>query len=165
MRTLVLLLVVMILAVSKAVAQTAPPPAAGATPPVEAVTQIPIGTRVGEAPAGYDSGGRRDPFASLIQPRRNLSPSTVLVPRSAGLPSISVTDVRVSGILRLGTNYVAILEGPDKRSYNARPKDRLLDAVVKSVDATGVVFVEQSDPTGPGREVRKPLRRAVEDIR
>jgi hypothetical protein len=180
MKATLVLLVVFILAVSEAVAQEPPPrpaelphpphtaqqgqPAKPAEPPQVEVAQIPIGTRVGAPPSGYDGGGRRDPFMSLIYSRR--SPSAVAVaPRSTGLPSISITDARVTGILRSGQNFIAIIEGPDKLSYSARPKDRLLDAVVKSIDAKGVVFVEQSEMTGPGREVRKPLRRAAEDNR
>ena len=180
MRATLVFLVVFILAASRAVAQEPPPREhahapgqqhqAGkpgepqqAPPQVEAA-QIPVGTRVGMPPSGYDGGGRRDPFLSLVYSRRSASPSPV-APRSTGLPSLSLTDVRVTGILRSGQNFIAILEGPDRISYSARPKDRMLDAVVKSIDAKGVVFVEQSEMTGPGREIRKPLRRAAEDNR
>jgi hypothetical protein len=142
---------------------TPPPTAQPVDVPVEA--RIPIGARVGETPSGYNSAGRRDPFVSLIQPRRVAVRDTGGVIRAVGLPSLSVVDVRVAGILRLGEQFVAILEGPDKRSFNARVKDRLLDAVVKSIDAGSVVFVEQSDGGGPGREIRKTIRRAAEEIR
>jgi hypothetical protein len=179
MRTTLFLLVVIILSVSRAVAQEPPPvphptnhqhPAQGAetkppATPVEAPAPIAIGARVGDSPSGYDAAGRRDPFMSLITTRRTASGAGGgLAPRPQGLPALSLVDVRIAGILRMGDRFVAILEGPDKQSFNARPKDRLLDAVVKSIDATGVVFVEQSDGMGPGREIRKPLRRA-EDIR
>jgi hypothetical protein len=175
MKATLVILVVFILAVSEVVAQEPPPKphthAAGdpqsqtarppEPPPVEAA-QIPVGTRVGVPPSGYDGGGRRDPFVSLIYSRRSTSPAP-LAPRSTGLPSMSITDIRISGILRSGQHFVAILEGPDKMSYSARPKDRLLDAVVKSIDAQGVVFIEQSEMTGPGREIRKTLRRAEDN--
>lgn len=178
MKATLVILVVFILAVSEVVAQEPPPQqshqqhaaaqAAGQAKPTEPpqveVAQIPVGTRVGTVPSGYDGGARRDPFVSLIYTRRSTSPSP-LAPRSTGLPSISITDARITGILRSGPNFIAIIEGPDKLSYSARPKDRLLDAVVKSIDARGVVFVELSEMTGPGREIRKPLRRAAEDNR
>jgi hypothetical protein len=179
MKATLVILVVFILAVSEVVAQEPPArpaeqshahgaPQQAPGKPVEApqpeVAQIPIGTRVGMPASGYDGGGRRDPFVSLVYSRRATAPMP-LARRSMGLPSLTLTDVRVSGILRSGQNFVAILEGPDKISYSARPKDRLLDAVVKSIDAKGVVFVEQSEMTGPGREIRKTLHRAAEDNR
>lgn len=177
MKATLVILVVFILAVSEVVAQEPPPrpphghapgeqhqTAKPAEPPQVEVAQIPVGTRVGTMPSGYDGGARRDPFVSLIYTRRAASPSP-LAPRSTGLPTISITDARITGILRSGPNFIAIIEGPDKLSYSARPKDRLLDAVVKSIDAKGVVFVELSEMTGPGREIRKPLRRAAEDNR
>ena len=177
MKATLVILVVFILAVSEVVAQEPPPPrqhthapgeqqqtAKPVEPPPVEVAQIPVGTRVGTPASGYDGGTRRDPFMSLIYSRRSTSPAP-LAPRSAGLPSLSLTDIRITGILRSGQNFVAIVEGPDKISYSARPKDRLLDAVVKSIDAKGVVFVEQSEMTGPGREIRKMLRRAAEDNR
>jgi hypothetical protein len=142
---------------------TPPPTAHPVEVPVDA--PIPIGARVGDSPSGYNSAGRRDPFVSLIQPRRVAVRDTAGVVRGIGLPSLSVVDVRVAGILRLGDQFVAILEGPDKRSFNARVKDRLLDAVIKSIDAGSVVFVEQLDGGGPGRELRKTIRRAAEEIR
>ena len=177
MKATLVILVVFILAVSEVVAQEPLPrphthtpgepqqTAKPVEPPPVEVAQIPVGTRVGTPPSGYDGGTRRDPFISLVYSRRTTSPLAPLTPRSMGLPSLSLTDIRITGILRSGQNFVAIVEGPDKISYSARPKDRLLDAVVKSIDAKGVVFIEQSEMTGPGREIRKPLRRAAEDNR
>jgi hypothetical protein len=180
MKSLIVLLVVLLLAGSEAVAQTQagePPPQAphqhphpGAAKPadlplIQAPAQIPIGTRVGDVVSGYNYAGRRDPFVSLVYSRRASSGGGSVPIRGNGLPSLSITDVRVAGVLRLGQQFVAILEGPDKQSFNARAKDRLLDAVIKSIDATGVTFVEQSESTGPGREIRKDIRRAAEENR
>ena len=60
---------------------------------------IPVGTRVGEMPTGYDAGGRRDPFFSLIAPKRVAASSggvNSLRPRS-GLASIALADVTGQG--------------------------------------------------------------------
>ena len=124
-----------------------------------AAAQIPVGSKVGEPPpsaGAYESLGRRDPFVSLIQPRRNTPNS---VPRmGTGLGSFSVSDTTVTGIVRVGAGdtRVAILQHVDKQSYIAKVGNRLADGMVKSIDATSVVFVEFGEGMKP-REVRKLL--------
>lgn len=77
---------------------------------------------------------------------------------AAGLSGISANDVTVTGIVRAGDVVSAILQGPDRRTFVAKPQDRLLDATVKSVDADGVVFVRTSDGGAPHpSELRKLL--------
>lgn len=129
-----------------------------------AFAQIPVGTKVGEAITGYDSGGRRDPFTSLIAPKRP-APGQVLVGRrSVGLTSFSVSDVVVTGIVTAGTTKMAILQGADRQSYVAKVGARIMDAAIKSIDTQGVVFVELMEPGNPARpqEYRKTLRPAAE---
>lgn len=135
--------------------------ALGALVSVPAAAQIPVGSKVGEtAPSAgsYDSQGRRDPFVSLIAPRRatpNAAPRT-----GTGLGSFSVTEVTVTGIVRVGAGdtRVAIIQNVDKQSYVAKVGNRLADGTIKSIDAAGVVFVEFGEPgvTRP-REIRKLL--------
>ena len=137
--------------------------------PATAVAQLPVGTAVGfPVSSGYDAAGRRDPFVSLVVPKRP-SPSTPAAERMNGtLRGLSLADARLTGIIKAGDRYLATVEAPDKRSYSIRVDDRLLDAVVKRIDADAVVFVEfEANPysgTGP-REVRKTLRPAAEVIR
>ena len=126
-----------------------------------AAAQIPVGSKVGEvAPStgSYDSQGRRDPFVSLIATRK---PTGNTVPRmGTGLTSFSVTDVTVTGIVRVGVGdtRVAILQNIDKQSYIAKVGNKLADGTVKSIDAAGVVFIDFGEPgvTRP-KEVRKLL--------
>jgi Tfp pilus assembly protein PilP len=126
--------------------------------------QIPVGTRVGTAVAtsGYEDGGRRDPFVSLITPKKPLLPATRVADRSgSGLSTVAIADVKVTGTTKVGKKYRAIIESTDRRSYTVSEGDRLLDGVVKSIDADGVVFTEQAaDITGAPRahEVRRSLR-------
>jgi hypothetical protein len=129
-----------------------------------AADQIKVGTKVGEsAPSAgtYESLGHRDPFVSLIQPRRGTTPS---VPRvGTGLGSFAVADVLVRGIVKKGDIWMAILESSDRQQYIAKVKDRLSDAVVKSIDRESVVFMESGDANyGRPKEVRKMLRTADE---
>lgn len=133
-----------------------------------ALAQIQVGTLVGVPVSGYDSAGRRDPFVSLIAPKRPTAPPAGTDGRAAaGLKSIALADVTVTGIVRRGTAMMAILQGSDRQSFVARVQDRLLDAVVKTIDAKGVVFVEAVDP-GVGvrpQEIRKQLHGAAEGNR
>ena len=139
--------------------QPSAPPQLAALPPAAV---IPVGSRVGELPTTYDSGGRRDPFLSLIVPKRVASAdSNSLRPRS-GLASIALADVAVKGIVKSGKTMLAILEGANKQSFVARVQDRLLDGAIKSIDNEGVVFVEAADPGMRPNEIRKTLRPAGE---
>jgi Tfp pilus assembly protein PilP len=139
-----------VIVISAVVAFAAAVPASG---------QIPVGAKVGELPpsAGtYNSHGNRDPFVTLIQPRRAAGPN---VPRigGTGLPSFYVDDVVVTGIIRKGEDRMAILQNVDRQSSVAKVKDRLADAVVKSIDGNSVTFVETLGPGGRSREVKKML--------
>ena len=126
-----------------------------------AAAQIKVGTKVGEPRpidgGSYDSLGRRDPFVSLISPRRGTTESA---PRTShGLGSFMVNDVVVTGIARKGDVMFAILQGADKQSYVAKVNDKLADAVIKRIDAQGVVFLEVPKPgeTNKPQETRKAL--------
>jgi hypothetical protein len=135
-----------------------------------AAQQIPLGSRVGDPPpssGSYNSLGRRDPFVSLLTPRRAVAGAQPRI--GTGLSSFFVADVVVTGITRIGRGEtrMAILQSVDKQSYIAKVKDRLSDAVVKSIDATSVVFVEVPEPGafGKPREIRKLLHSPDEVIR
>jgi hypothetical protein len=133
--------------------------------------RIPTGTKVGNISlSGYDDSGRRDPFVSLMTPKKSVAAQNASRPR-AGLSSLSLADVSVKGIVRSGAAVLAVLavlEGPDGKSFVAHSKDKLQDAMVKSIDAEGVVFVEQQVDAGGAvrsRDIRKPLRPTTEGVR
>jgi hypothetical protein len=136
--------------------------AIGALISAPAAAQIAVGSKVGEpAPSSgsYDSLGRRDPFVSLITPRRTTSNVT---PRmGTGLGSFAVADVTVTGIVSIGVKSdtrVAILQNVDKQSYIAKVGARLADGTVKSIDDAGVVLIEFGEPgISRPREIRKLL--------
>jgi hypothetical protein len=137
------------------------------TPGAAAQEWLPLGAPVGRpaaaearqaSPTAYEDDGRRDPFVSLVVPQKTTAAPTR--PR-AGLGSLSMADVSVKGIVRSSAGAVAILEGPDGKSFQARRLDRLHDAVVTAIDANAVVFTAQMvDAVGAVRslEVRKVLR-------
>ena len=106
----------------------------------------------------YDPAGRRDPFVSLT--RRAADPRAS-ANRPDGLPGLLASEVTVKGIVENRGTYLAMLQGPDNKTYIARSGDRLFDATVKAVTADAVVFVQQvTDPLSlvKQREIRRPLR-------
>jgi len=114
-------------------------------------------------PKAYADGGRRDPFVSLIVPKAapNVSANSRPKPAVAGLAGLAVSDAVVKGLIKSGTTFIALLQGPDGRTYMARRQDRLQDGVVTRIESDGVVFTERAaDATGivHSRDVRKPLR-------
>lgn len=127
---------------------------------------VAVGARVGDTPTpGYDSAGRRDPFVTLIAPRRTsaASATTLMRPRT-GLAALSLADVAITGLTKAGNTALAILTAPDKQSFVLHVNDRLLDATVKAIDSQGVVFVQYIEGAKP-QEIRKTLRAAAEVIR
>lgn len=133
--------------------------------PAPALAQIPVGSRVGSetapaTPSGYDDGGRRDPFVTLVASKKTNGQTAAGRP-VAGLGGLAVEDALVTGIVKAGAAYVAILRAPDGKSFMAHTQDHLQNGVVKAIDSEGVVFVQQtSDAMGVvrPREVRKGFR-------
>lgn len=119
-------------------------------------------------PAGdlytYQPEGRRDPFLSILgtgsEPR--------LTSRRGDGPVGTLTDeLSVRGIMQNGSALIALVQGPDKKTYLVRAGDKLLDGTVKAVTPEGLTIVQDvSDPLSlvKTREVRKLLR-SVEDAK
>jgi len=135
---------------------------AAVAPVEEAAIAIPLGTRVGDLPSGYEDGGRRDPFSSLIQPKR--APARADGRPRSGLAAVAVADAQVRGILRNGETRLAIIEAPGNQSFVVRVEDQLFDAAVERIDDDGVVFAEQLGSASAAR-IRKGLRSPGEEIR
>lgn len=113
------------------------------------------------APAGeaytYDPAGRRDPFVSLLS--RGIEPTTGK--KLTGLSSLTTAEVMLRGVMQSRNSYVALISGPDGKTYSARVNDRLLDGVIRSVTPQGIVIMQEvNDPLSlvKQREVRKGLR-------
>jgi type IV pilus assembly protein PilP len=130
-------------------AQPAAPATATPAPAAEAYT--------------YDPAGRRDPFVSLLS--RGIEPTTGK--KLTGLSSLTTNEVMLRGVMQSRNSYVALLAGPDGKTYQARVSDRLLDGVIRSVTPQGIVIMQEvNDPLSlvKQREVRKGLRTA-EDVK
>ena len=80
-----------------------------------------------------------------------------------GLAGLTTGEVMLRGVLQSRNSYVALLAGPDGKTYSARVNDRLLDGVIRSVTPQGIVIMQEvNDPLSlvKQREVRKGLRTA-----
>lgn len=133
-------------------------PAAPATP-----VEKPDAGAVAESAFTYRVEGRRDPFVSLVG--RGSDPKASAT-RVAGLPGILINEVSLKGIMKERAGFVAMLQGPDKKTYVVRIGQRLLDGNVKSITADAVIFAQDvNDPLSlvKQREVRKALRSGEEN--
>lgn len=139
------------LAVTAAVAaqQPAPAPAAPAAPPA-----------LESAAYAYDPAGRRDPFVSLLARGTDArSPGN----RPAGLSGLLIGEVTVKGIVRDRSGFIAMVQGPDTRTFIIRSGEKLMDGTVKAITAETVVFSQDvNDPLSlvKQKEIRKNVRSA-----
>ena len=112
------------------------------------------------APFTYNPEGRRDPFISLLG--RGNDPKGQGV-RPPGVPGLLINEVSVKGIVRNSTGFVALIQGPDNKTYVVKAGDRLMDGSVKSIVQDAVVFSQDvNDPLSlvKQKEIRKALRAA-----
>jgi hypothetical protein len=107
---------------------------------------------------------RRDPFLRVSTSSSSPKPLGALQ-RGDGLAAYTVNEISVRGVMRGGGMFIAIVQGPDKRSYVAHQGDRLADGFVRSVTSQGLVLVRDSsapESVQPQRETLKLLR-SLED--
>jgi Tfp pilus assembly protein PilP len=115
-------------------------------------------------PYTYQAAGRRDPFLSLIGTG---SSPTVLSRRGEGPSGMMTGEISVSGILQSRGELVAMIKGPDNKTYIVHHGDKLADGTIKTITPQGLVIVQEvNDPLSlvKQREVRKLLR-SLEDAK
>jgi hypothetical protein len=143
-------------------------PAQGQTPPAPAKTgtarvQTPPATPVETETYSYKPDGRRDPFVSLLA--RGIEPTAVTKGTITGINGLTTAELSVRGIVNAKGRYIAMVQGPDTKTYIAHPNDRLVDGVIMRITAQGLVILQEvNDPLSlvKQREVRKNLRSAEE---
>jgi Tfp pilus assembly protein PilP len=119
---------------------------------------------VSSGPYSYNADGRRDPFQTLLGTGGDsrVPPK----PPAAGIAGIRVDELAVRGIMQARERLVAMIVGPDNRTYLIHQGDKLADGAVKSITPQGLVLVQDvSDPSAKEktREVRKLLRSPEDD--
>jgi Tfp pilus assembly protein PilP len=147
------LAVVAILAASTAVRSQNAPAAPASAPPSAPAAEA------STAPDSfiYDVAGRRDPFLNLL----GTGPEAQPVQRGEGAAGLTLAEISVRGVMQSRGDLIAMIQGPDNRTYVIHPGDRLADGVVKSVTPEGLIVLQDiHDPLSiqKQREVRKMLR-------
>jgi Tfp pilus assembly protein PilP len=110
----------------------------------------------------YDRGGRRDPFVNVLG--SGLEP-TVAVKRGDGAAGLTIAEISLRGIMQSRGALVAMVQGPDHKSYLIHQGDKFADGAVRAITPQGLVIVQDvNDPLSvvKQREIRKQLR-SVED--
>lgn len=95
-----------------------------------------------EAPAdgySYSSAGRRDPFVSLLRPVTAASgaPSG---PRPKGPAGFLVQELTLRGIVRTPDGFIALIQGPDGKSYPMRVGQKLYDGEITGMDGATITL-------------------------
>ncbi len=110
-------------------------------------------------PYSYSADGRRDPFTSLIGTGGSEVRSSGR--QGDGPGGMAVADVSVRGILQSRGSLVAMIQGPDNKTYIVHQGDKLLDGVIKTITPQGLIVTQEvNDPLSlvKQREVSKLLR-------
>ena len=158
MRTAVAMLVVLAAAAASAqekpAAQAAPPAPAAAVPQAAA------------APAFvYNPEGRRDPFVSLVRRAAEARERQGKQPSAGGVSGFLVSELSLKGVMVSRGERVALVAGPDAKTYLVRVNDRLRDGTVRAITADSLVCLQDvNDPLSltKQREVRMTLRAVTE---
>jgi Tfp pilus assembly protein PilP len=112
----------------------------------------------------YQPDGRRDPFVNLLGTGAE---SRLGAKRGEGASGLMTAELTVRGVMQSRGGLVALIQGPDKKTYLVHAGDKLMDGMVKAITQEGLVVVQSlKDPLSldKTREVRKVLR-SVEDTR
>ena len=160
-----LLLFVLLQAASAPPAPQAPAAPAPAAPAGQAAAPQPQAPPAPPDPYSYNPDGRRDPFLSLLGAGADRGGPQAK--RGDGVAAMTVAEISVRGILQSRGMLIAMVQGPDNKTYMLRQGDRLADGAVQAVTAEGLVIMQEvNDPLSlvKQRVVRKPLR-SLEDVK
>jgi Tfp pilus assembly protein PilP len=157
-----LLLIVLFLVAPAALAGQAKPAPPAAQPAVQ--TPPPAAAPAPQPPPptpaenySYDASGRRDPFLNLLGTGNE--PGTAR--RAEGKAGLMVAELSVRGVMQTRGAFIAMVQGPDGKTFLIHQGDRLADGLVRAVNAEGLVVVQDvNDPLSlvKQREVSKKLR-------
>ena len=127
------------------------PPARAGGPPASAKPDAPDNYT-------YDAHGRRDPFLNVlgtgVEPR-------LVSKRGEGAAGWTVAEVSVRGIVQSRGALVAMVRGPDSKTFLVHQGDKFLDGSIKAITPEGLIIVQEvNDPLSlvKQREIRKQLR-------
>jgi Tfp pilus assembly protein PilP len=145
-------------------AEKPPPPAAAPAQPGSAAPPTAAATPPAQEAYTYRADGRRDPFLNLVGVGKDV---TMISHKSDGPTGLSLGEISVRGVMQSRGALVAMIQGPDNKTYIVHQGDKLLDGTIKTVTPQGLVVVQEvNDPLSliKTREVRKLLR-SLEDAK
>jgi hypothetical protein len=111
----------------------------------------------------YQPEGRRDPFLNLL----GTGDVQTMLRHGDGPGSMTVAEVSVRGIMQSKGALIAMVEGPDKKTYVVHQGDKFADGAIKTITPQGLVVMQDiNDPLSlvKHREIRKMLR-SIEDAK
>jgi Tfp pilus assembly protein PilP len=138
---------------------------APAAKPVAASVAVDTATTAGPDEYSYRADGRRDPFLGLAAAAGTSAVGSAK--RADGPGAFMVGEISVRGVVQSKSSFIAMIKGPDNKTYLIHQGDKLADGVVKTVTPQGLVVLQDiSDPLSAQkqREVRKLLR-SLEDAK
>jgi hypothetical protein len=134
--------------------QVNPPAPPNAPGQVQQPAPANYGDAQGKVVLARSTGGRRDPFSSLVVRDKTGAIPDHLPPGKAGLV---IATLRVDGIIRGPNGMIAIVSNPQQRVYFLRDGDRLFDGDVEKIRMDGISFHQTGkDPFG------KPVERQID---
>ena len=80
---------------------------------------------------------------------------------------MTVSEISVRGVMQSRGAVVAMIQGPDNKTYLVHQGDKLLDGTIKTITPQGLVVIQEvNDPLSlvKQREIRKLLR-SLEDAK
>jgi Tfp pilus assembly protein PilP len=113
----------------------------------------------------YQPDGRRDPFVSLVGVGSD--PRAAVSRKTDGPAGMTVAEISVRGIMQSRGLLVAMVQGPDNKTYIVHQGDKLLDGTIKAITPQGLIVIQEvNDPLSlvKQREIRKLLR-SLEDAK
>ena len=138
-----------------------PPPPAAAAPQPEA---SPASQPPPPEAYTYRPDGRRDPFQNLLGTG---SEKNLISRKSDGPAGMTLGEISIRSIMQSKGALVAMIQGPDNKTYIVHQGDKLLDGTIKTITPQGLIVIQEvNDPLSlvKQREVRKLLR-SLEDAK
>ncbi len=108
----------------------------------------------------YAAEGRRDPF---LNPLGKGTEPEVSSKRGEGPAGMSTSEITVRGVIQSRGAMVAMIQGPDNKTYIVRQGDKLADGTIKTINQQGLIISQEvNDPLSivKQRDIRKTLRSA-----
>ena len=103
----------------------------------------------------YNPEGRRDPFKDLLGGADSAADSVI-----EGTAQMPIDQVVISGILKIGNEYTAVIKNPQGFPYYVKKGDPFLDGYVIRMDSTSVTFrktKERGMPLSEPKDIVKTL--------